>query len=1121
MLALQRLAPSLELIITSFNHSNHMKSKQLKQLQQSFEHLITVVEQQVKQQSQQPAKQQTKVTTQQQDQLLSTQQDNHHGEKGISADHYTTVCEILDYLKISVKQLQLSEDDSQLNAEIVDLVYWLNYLVSNYQQLSNNIISLTAQAIEFMHELLQNRSDYQIDLEAFTNALLASTKLQDNKTAHQLTNQETDKTYKRLTSQHTSQLDNQPNYHQSNQQATDTANSSLSINYNNNQPSSQQTSWSHNLTTLGHTNQESSLDEQNCDSDTFSNKPSLSQVATTLSNLPHAFAEYVKKLTAEQLCYVSQQLKDNRNTASVNSIITSWLKSLLSLVTTTRQSHSDKLYVAFSGGADSTFLLVQSWLLQLPTIGVYFEHGLQEKSKLWLHWCKAFTLLQQQLQPALFPHIQTLTANSSIEQSSHTISLENNLEAKARQQRYQAIFSYIVSDMVASSTYLGLANQDEQVIATSISPTNSNIDKNIENNTSLHNSLSYSSYYHKPCLLIGHHLGDYQEQYFLNLQRGAAGEKLHQPLRTQQQQLMRGSLNGIPVTGTIDLLRPYLEISKEEITTLLHYLQIPYLEDPMNQDQEFSRVVWRNILNNNPLLGNGLATSLVLQQQEDQLSNSLLIKQLQQLDLSPSPLCSLDELLPQHTNAVARCNQSDLINQSNQVNQATSTTVQSNITKTQIIKPTAQLNNRTTEFYQQQSQTNRNFYCLDIKKLIAINDELGIYALVKTVNTFLDYWQLRKLTVNQVTELLNNVCKADVAKAPRLSFKYKDIYSFSQCFYRHKNYLYVHVEFEEEGAANSLNGDNSLDNKAIENDFCNDNYLNGIAVVKSNKTTNSIKNNDSIASNDRLSTSPNNATVGNNNSFECSNNSLAKTSNSATHVSSVTYCYSEGIHIWQLPAELQQSLNCNLLLWCDQAILNLEAELYHRKKAIDASSSIIKQLEQYFLQLDLAGKLQQKSTASLNSYTKTNMNMNMSTNSNSSSYSYACSITNTHPNVVSINNPDASCLENNQLKQLWQLLRWCIQQNYHFYRATSHQDLVSETNCYQLGVTLASAVANNHQVQDIPSKQHQSKQHAVQQLNRPADFTPSKSYTTWCNQQRILKPMHQRLYKLYLDSIKL
>lgn len=128
MLALQRLAPSLELIITSFNHSNHMKSKQLKQLQQSFEHLITVVEQQVKQQSQQPAKQQTKVTTQQQDQLLSKQQDNHHGEKGISADHYTTVREILDYLKISKSKIYQAHNIKVSNTLCISQTHQLTLL---------------------------------------------------------------------------------------------------------------------------------------------------------------------------------------------------------------------------------------------------------------------------------------------------------------------------------------------------------------------------------------------------------------------------------------------------------------------------------------------------------------------------------------------------------------------------------------------------------------------------------------------------------------------------------------------------------------------------------------------------------------------------------------------------------------------------------------------------------------------------------------------------------------------------------------------------------------------------------------------------------------------------------
>ncbi len=84
-------------------------------------------------------------------------------------------------------------------------------------------------------------------------------------------------------------------------------------------------------------------------------------------------------------------------------------------------------------------------------------------------------------------------------------------------------------------------------------------------------------------VLLGHHLDDQIETFFLNLFRGSGTIGL-------------GGMKILNVKNNISFIRPLLSIRKGEIITFMQENNISWVEDETNQDDKFARNKIRNIL---------------------------------------------------------------------------------------------------------------------------------------------------------------------------------------------------------------------------------------------------------------------------------------------------------------------------------------------------------------------------------------------------------------------------------------------------------------------------------------------------------------------------------------------
>ena len=84
-------------------------------------------------------------------------------------------------------------------------------------------------------------------------------------------------------------------------------------------------------------------------------------------------------------------------------------------------------------------------------------------------------------------------------------------------------------------------------------------------------------------ILLGHHLDDLFENFFLRILRGSGLQGLISLDRQTQK-------------NNIDLIRPLINIDKDDLVYISNYVFGSYVQDPSNQDDKFKRVKVRNLL---------------------------------------------------------------------------------------------------------------------------------------------------------------------------------------------------------------------------------------------------------------------------------------------------------------------------------------------------------------------------------------------------------------------------------------------------------------------------------------------------------------------------------------------
>jgi tRNA(Ile)-lysidine synthase len=84
-------------------------------------------------------------------------------------------------------------------------------------------------------------------------------------------------------------------------------------------------------------------------------------------------------------------------------------------------------------------------------------------------------------------------------------------------------------------------------------------------------------------LFLGHHQGDQNETYCMRLRQNSG-------------LLGLACMRSFSKNQALTLVRPFLEISKEQLQETLKDLQIEWAEDPSNQNRAFERVFWRQSL---------------------------------------------------------------------------------------------------------------------------------------------------------------------------------------------------------------------------------------------------------------------------------------------------------------------------------------------------------------------------------------------------------------------------------------------------------------------------------------------------------------------------------------------
>ena len=84
-------------------------------------------------------------------------------------------------------------------------------------------------------------------------------------------------------------------------------------------------------------------------------------------------------------------------------------------------------------------------------------------------------------------------------------------------------------------------------------------------------------------ILVGHHLDDLFENFFLRILRGSGLQGLISLDRQTQK-------------NNINLIRPLINIDKEDLVYISNYVFKSYIEDPSNKDNKFKRIKVRNLL---------------------------------------------------------------------------------------------------------------------------------------------------------------------------------------------------------------------------------------------------------------------------------------------------------------------------------------------------------------------------------------------------------------------------------------------------------------------------------------------------------------------------------------------
>ena len=84
-------------------------------------------------------------------------------------------------------------------------------------------------------------------------------------------------------------------------------------------------------------------------------------------------------------------------------------------------------------------------------------------------------------------------------------------------------------------------------------------------------------------ILVGHHLDDLFENFFIRILRGSGLQGLISLDRETQK-------------NNINLIRPLINIDKDDLVYISNYVFGSYIEDPSNKDDKFKRVKVRNLL---------------------------------------------------------------------------------------------------------------------------------------------------------------------------------------------------------------------------------------------------------------------------------------------------------------------------------------------------------------------------------------------------------------------------------------------------------------------------------------------------------------------------------------------
>ncbi|MBL0725530.1 MAG: tRNA lysidine(34) synthetase TilS [Alphaproteobacteria bacterium] len=111
-------------------------------------------------------------------------------------------------------------------------------------------------------------------------------------------------------------------------------------------------------------------------------------------------------------------------------------------------------------------------------------------------------------------------------------------------------------------------------------------------------------------LLTGHHLNDQTETVLINLARGSGIDGL-------------SGIKALSTNNKINIIRPMLNITREEVNVFIEENSIPYITDPSNQDIKITRNMLRicllKITNNQNQLDRRIAKVATFMQEESKL----------------------------------------------------------------------------------------------------------------------------------------------------------------------------------------------------------------------------------------------------------------------------------------------------------------------------------------------------------------------------------------------------------------------------------------------------------------------------------------------------------------------